>query len=316
MKLVSWSEKNSLEDIKPGILVDDQVISLPALLERLGIDFPRGGTLRDFIELSNGVHEIVKQHLVQKEQEFLTAFPRDEVTLHAPLGNARKLILLAGNYVEHIREVGFRIPPSGERITPQFFMKPPSTTIIGPEQPVRLSAHSLWVDWEVELAVIIGKAGRDVPLDDAMEYVYGYSILNDISERKFNSRVKNRFEREKDQFFDWLHGKWFDGFAPMGPCVVTGDEIPDPQGLELTLFHNSTLQQQGTTADMLHSVPYLIHKLSEIMTIEPGDILSTGTPSGVGMSKGMKLEGGDVVRCGIDPIGELRTPIVSSDLRS
>jgi len=314
MKFVSYSSKKSRDQIRPGILRGDRIIELFDLPGQAGFSFPEEGTLRDFIELGGDVLQLV-ENMDNQQLDSLASLLREEVILQAPLGDARKLILLAGNYIEHIREVGFRVPPSGDQITPQFFMKPPSTTIIGPEKPLQLSAHNLWVDWEVELAVVIGKAGRDVPLIDAMQYVFGYTILNDISERRFNSSIKDRFEREKDPFFDWLHGKWFDGFAPMGPCVATKEEIPDPHSLQLRLYHNGILQQEGSTADMLHPVPYLIHKLSEIMTIEPGDVIATGTPSGVGVSKGMKLEEGDVVTCRIDPIGELRTPIITSNLR-
>ena len=312
MKFLSYSRKNFPDERKPGMLRGDRIIDLSDLLRQVGLSFPEGGTLRDFIELGSDALQLVEEYINAQQLDSLDSVPRGEVALQAPLGDARKLILLAGNYIEHIREVGFRVPPSGDQVTPQFFMKPPSTTIIGPDQSVEISDHNLWVDWEVELAVVIAGAGRDVPLEDAMQYVFGYTILNDISERKFNSRIEDRFEREKDPLFDWLHGKWFDGFAPMGPCVVTKDEIPDPHSLQLLLYHNGKIQQEGSTADMLHPVPYLIHKLSEIMTIEPGDVIATGTPSGVGVSKGRKLEEGDVVTCKIDPIGELRTPIISS----
>lgn len=312
MKFLSYSIRNARKDIRPGILLENQILDLSQLLMLTDLNFPERGTLRDFIELGGDALQVVKKFLeMQPDFGGLERLPVQEIILQAPVPDARKLILLAGNYVKHISEVGFRVPPSGEKVTPQFFMKPPSTTIIGPEQPICLSTHNTWVDWEVELAVVIGKAGRDIASEKAMTYIFGYTIINDISERKFNENIKDRFDREKDPFMDWLHGKWFDGFAPMGPCVVTTDEILDPHSLRLILEYNGEVQQEGSTADMLHSIPFLIHKLSQIMTIEPGDIIATGTPSGVGVSKGLQLEPGDILTCKIDSIGELKTPIIS-----
>jgi 2-keto-4-pentenoate hydratase/2-oxohepta-3-ene-1,7-dioic acid hydratase in catechol pathway len=237
------------------------------------------------------------------------AIDQSKVCLDAPLRDAKKLILLAGNYREHIREVGYRVPERAESVTPQFFMKPPSTTVTGPGQPVILPRIRVSVDWEVELGVVIGTRGRYIPEAEALDYVFGYTIINDISERAFNSKIKERRLREKDPFMDWLHGKWFDSFAPMGPSVVTPDEIPDPHNLKISLQHNGVIEQDSNTSQMIHKVPYLIHKLSQIVTLEPGDVIATGTPSGVGHSKGICLEDGDILRCEIEGIGVLTNPV-------
>jgi 2-keto-4-pentenoate hydratase/2-oxohepta-3-ene-1,7-dioic acid hydratase in catechol pathway len=236
--------------------------------------------------------------------------PLDQLNLQAPLRDTKKLILLAGNYVEHIREVGYKIPPSPHSISPQFFMKPPSTTIIDPEMDIVLPPNAIWFDWEVELAVVIARGGKDISEERAIDHIFGYTILNDISERKFNSRMPDRFVREKDLLFDWLHGKWFDSSAPMGPCLVTKDSMPDPHNLRISLERNGIIEQDGSTSDMIHNIPFLIHKLSRIMTLEPGDVISTGTPSGVGISKGIQLQKGDELVCRIEGIGVLRNMVM------
>ena len=310
MKYVMYSRTETPNFVLPGLLHKEKIIDLEILLKRLDYKTKDIVTLRNFIEL--GVSTIKADAEIENILNELPAsdfIPRKQAKLHAPLPDTRKLILLAGNYIEHIREVGYKIPPEPSAVTPQFFMKPPSTTIIGPETPIQLPQNSIWFDWEVELALIIGKRGRDISEKNAMDHVFGYTIINDISERKFNSDKADRFVREKDPLFDWLHGKWFDGSAPMGPCITTKEEIPDPHNLSLSLHHNGILQQEGTTEDMIHTVPYLIHKLSQIMTLEPGDVISTGTPSGVGFSKGIKLQPGDELSCYIENIGTLRNTI-------
>ena len=127
------------------------------------------------------------------------------------------------------------------------------------------------VGWETELAVVIGKAGRNIQVERAYDYVFGYTILNDISERRLNSQMENRSKRELDGFFDWLAGKWFDGFAPSGPWIVTADEIDDPHNLEITLTVNGQRRQQGNTGEMIFRIPEQIAYISSIMTLEPGD---------------------------------------------
>jgi 2-keto-4-pentenoate hydratase/2-oxohepta-3-ene-1,7-dioic acid hydratase in catechol pathway len=188
-------------------------------------------------------------------------------------------------------------------------MKPPSTTKIGPGDPLLLCRNSNWVDWEVKLAMVIGEGGRNISGREAEEHIFEYTILNDVSEREFNAELPDRFMREKERFMDWLHGKWFESFAPMGPAVVTKDEIPDPHDLAISLCRNGEIQQKANTAQMIHEIPYLIHKLSEIMTLEPGDVIATATPSGVGHSKGLRLEPGDVIECCIEAIGVLENPV-------
>ena len=236
---------------------------------------------------------------------------RTEITLGPPVERPGKLLCLAGNYREHIVESGFAAVAEQDVITPQMFLKP-ATCLIGDDAEVRFSPANVRIGWEVELAVVIGRAARQVPPQRAMEHVFGYTILNDLSERRLNAGLSRRRIRERDPFFDWLAGKWFDGFAPCGPWIVTADEIPDPHALGLRLTVNGELRQQGRTADMIFDIPTLIAEASAIMTLEPGDLIATGTPAGAGIGTGESfLRPGDHVVCEIERIGELRTTIGS-----
>jgi 2-keto-4-pentenoate hydratase/2-oxohepta-3-ene-1,7-dioic acid hydratase in catechol pathway len=165
------------------------------------------------------------------------------------------------------------------------------------------------VDWELELAVIIGKPCKNVSAADAMKFVAGYTIVNDVSQRRYRPNP-NRKPRERDAFFDWLHGKWFDTFCPCGPCAVSTDSVPDPQNLTLELTVNGEVKQKGSTAQMVFPVAAVIEFISKMVTLEPGDLISTGTPAGVGAPKGTFLKPGDVIRGTIQGIGTLVTPVL------
>ena len=234
----------------------------------------------------------------------------DAIRLDAPLRDVRKLLALAGNYHKHIVESGFKDVDETSRVTPQVFMKPPSTCINAPGEPVFIRRANVFVDWEVELAVIIGRRGRDISREGAMEHAFGYTVLNDVSEREFNGRMADRNIREFDPFFDWLIGKWFDGSCPLGPEVVTTEEIRDPHGLAIRLWVNGQLMQDSNTAQMIFDIPTTISYVSQVLTLEPGDIIAMGTPAGVGKGRGICLKPGDVMRGEIEGIGVLETPIL------
>ena len=230
----------------------------------------------------------------------------DEVTLLAPLRRPPKLLAVAANYADHIAEGGGS-PVDKARIVPKLFLKPP-TTISGPDQPLVLPAVSSTVDWEVELAAIIGERCRDVPVDEALGKVAGYTVMNDVSART----VDYGFPRDTDAgstFFDWLQGKWCDGFAPLGPALVTADDVADPQALRLGLRVGGTTHQDGATGDMIFSVAEIIAFASTLMTLEPGDVIATGTPAGVGSASGSFLQPEDVMEAWVDGLGVLRTPV-------
>lgn len=247
-----------------------------------------------------------------KHREREAPAPLRSMQLLPPVPNPGKLLCLAGNYREHIIESGFTAPETDDVLTQQVFLKP-ATCLIGDGADIPIRANNVAVGWEVELAVVIGRGGRDISARDALDHVFGYTILNDISERKLNSRIEKRKKREFDVFFDWLAGKWFDGFAPCGPWIVTADEIPNPHDLGIRLFVNEELRQQSTTGAMLFDIPAQIEYASSITRLEPGDIISTGTPAGAGLGSGSKaLKDGDEVVCEIDRIGTLRNRVKAS----
>jgi len=193
--------------------------------------------------------------------------------------------------------------------TPRVFMKPSPNTVIGPDMPLRLSKISQWVDYEAELAVIIGAPAKEVSVEEAGEHVSGVTILNDISERELKIWDRTE-ERDWDNFFDWLNGKWNDGFAPMGPCAVPVSDAGDPDNLDLKLWLNGELKQDANTSEMIFNVAEVVSYISHICTLETGDVIACGTPAGVGKNQGIKLHDGDVMEVEIPRVGVLRTPVV------
>jgi 2-keto-4-pentenoate hydratase/2-oxohepta-3-ene-1,7-dioic acid hydratase in catechol pathway len=225
--------------------------------------------------------------------------PASDVRLLAPLPQPRKNVFCVGrNYLEHIAE-GERAQNKTIGVTehPVYFTKPP-TAVVGPGAEVPIFPHvSENIDYEVELAVVIGKAGRDIPKERVFDHIFGYTILNDVTARDVQ-------RRHGGQYFK---GKGLDGSCPIGPVIVTSDALGDPSALGIRLSVNGETRQDGNTADMIFDIPTLIASLSEGLTLEPGDLIATGTPSGVGyaMDPPKFLKDGDVVVCEIDGIGRL-----------
>jgi 2-keto-4-pentenoate hydratase/2-oxohepta-3-ene-1,7-dioic acid hydratase in catechol pathway len=236
--------------------------------------------------------------------------PLGSVELLAPMRRPPKLLAAAGNYQAHIVEGGLA-PVDKTVIVPKLFIKP-SSSVLDPGKPVTLPTTSNTNDWELELGVIIGRRGKNIPLDQALSYVAGYTVINDVSARTSEWGLAGRNPGEWDLFFDWLNGKWPDGFAPTGPWVVTADEIPDPQALQMTLKVNDKEWQNASTGDMIFTVAELIAFSSRFMTLEPGDTYATGTPSGVGDASGTYLKDGDVMEAWVEGIGTLVTPVVGA----
>lgn len=258
------------------------------------------GSLLEFIrEMSNGLDaaEIIG---AQRERTLRL----EEVTLLAPIPRPAKNIFCVGkNYKEHIIEAckALGVPPDFPKL-PEFFSKPP-TTVIGDGAAIqRHEAHTSKLDYEIELAVVIGKTCRDVSVDRALENVLGYTIINDITARDA------QFAHGQ-----WFKGKSFDTFCPMGPWIVTADEFGDPASRALKLKVNREVRQNSTTADMLFSVQQVIASLSAALTLEPGDVIATGTPAGValGMSPQRWLQVGDVIEAEIQGIGKLCNTVVA-----
>ncbi|RED24204.1 5-carboxymethyl-2-hydroxymuconate isomerase [Rhodopseudomonas thermotolerans] len=218
--------------------------------------------------------------------------------LGAPVGGAPKFIAIGLNYADHAAESNMPIPAE-----PIVFMKA-NNALCGPNDDVEKPRGSTKLDWEVELAVIIGSRAKYVSEADALDYVAGYAVCNDVSERHF----------QIERLGQWTKGKSHDTFGPLGPWVVTKDEIADVHKLDMWLDVNGRRCQTGSTATMIFKVPKIVSYLSELMTLMPGDIITTGTPPGVGMGKKPPqfLEVGDVVTLGIDRLGEQKQTIVAA----
>ncbi len=233
-----------------------------------------------------------------------------KVKLRAPVPNPKKVFCLAGNYQDHIEEGGGKMQAQ-DKETPRVFMKPPTTTVIGPNDTILIPPVARAIDWEGELAVVMGRTAKGVKAKEALKYVAGYTVMNDVSERKL--LIKKRSEsRPKDDWFDWLNGKWLDTFAPQGPWMVTSDDIPNPQVLDISTYINGVRKQHNNTGQMLYPVAQVIEYISAIITLEPGDLISTGTISGVGATTGSFMKKGDKVHIEISQIGTLHNKVGGS----
>ncbi|HUJ86569.1 MAG TPA: fumarylacetoacetate hydrolase family protein [Burkholderiales bacterium] len=225
------------------------------------------------------------------------------VRLLAPIPRPRKNVFCVGwNYLEHFEE-GAKARPQAQEMPahPAFFTKAP-TAVNGPFDPIPLHAGvTQKLDWEVELGVVIGRGGRDIAEADAMKHVYGYTVINDVSAREV--------QRQHGQ--QWFKGKSLDGSCPMGPWIVTADEVPDPQALRLVCRVNGVVKQDSSTRHMYFRIPRIIAELSAGLTLEPGDVISTGTPAGVGHARTPPefMRAGDVLETEVEGIGALRNRI-------
>ena len=226
--------------------------------------------------------------------------------LLAPLHWPRKVLCAGVNYRRHMQEMGGEFPAEGWR--PFFFLKAPTTSVIGPHDPIVVRApERARYDWEAELAAVIGVGGRDIPVADALAHVAGYCVANDVTARGLHRRQAVPAEAFT---YDWFAAKSADGSLPLGPGITPAFQVPDPQALRVRLWVNGELQQDDTTADMVCTVAELVAAASEVVTLEPGDVIATGTPSGVGVARGLYLRGGDVVRVAIDGLGALENTVI------
>jgi 2-keto-4-pentenoate hydratase/2-oxohepta-3-ene-1,7-dioic acid hydratase in catechol pathway len=292
---------------RPGVGLDAaSILDLDAALARApAIGQAPFGSLHELIGRGGAALEAIEQLLAMAADGELDAakVPLAQARVLAPIPRPAKNVFCVGrNYVEHIAE-GAR----AQRIAldlpefPVFFSKPP-TTVIGPGDAIPVQPQvSTKIDYEVELAVVIGRRGSNIKASEALDHVFGYTIVNDVTARDLQRRHGGQF----------LKGKGLDGSCPMGPAIVTRDEIADPGQLAIRLWVNDELRQDGNTRDMIFPIAELIASLSEGLTLEPGDLLATGTPSGVGyaMSEPQFLKDGDVVRCEIEGIGRLENPV-------
>jgi 2,4-diketo-3-deoxy-L-fuconate hydrolase len=273
MKLIRYGELNKE---KTGIVLDDKYYDTSAFGEDYNESFFENdglSRLKAFIDANKGS---------------LKPIPEGS-RLGSPVARPSKILCIGLNYADHAKETGAAIPPE-----PILFMKS-TTALVGPFDDIVIPRNSVKTDWEVELAVVISKKASYVDEADAHEYIAGYALHNDVSEREF----------QLERGGTWDKGKGCDTFAPIGPFMATPDEIADVNNLRVWLNVNGQKMQDGTTSNLIFNVPYLISYLSQFMTLLPGDIISTGTPAGVGL--GFKppiyLKEGDVVELGIDGLG-------------
>jgi len=282
---------------------DGTLVDLGALAHRMNPAFPKFAfpVGCDFIEAWEWENPLIRDVVERAAIADLAELPclRADEVRHAPVvPDAGKVLAVGLNYLDHCREQN-RTPPE----SPMLFSKL-TTSLIGHRDPIVHWPITRELDYEGELAVVIGRGGRGIPESEALQHCFGFTILNDVSARDLQ-----RLDRQ------WLRGKGLDTFGPVGPVVVTRDEVPDPQDLAIRTFVNETLYQDGRTSDMLFSVARLVAFASEAITLRPGDLLTTGTPAGVGVfaSPPHFLHAGDRVRIVISRIGELVNPVVAPE---
>lgn len=279
MKLIRWGAAGKE---KPGVIIDDIWYDTSAL----------GGDYNEEFFENNGLVRL--EEFVKANQGKLIEIQQDE-RLGAPICRPSKIVCIGLNYVDHARETNANIPAE-----PIIFMKS-TTSMVGPFDEIVIPKNSVKTDWEVELAVVIGKKASYVDEDTALDYVAGYVLHNDVSEREF----------QLEKGGTWDKGKGCDTFAPIGPFLATPDELEDVNNLRLWLTVNGQKMQDGNTADFIFNVPFVVSYVSQYMTLLPGDVISTGTPAGVGL--GFKppiyLKAGDVVELGIDGLGTAKQTV-------
>lgn len=291
--------------IRLGVERDGRLVDLAPAATLTGADLPVGATADMLTLIAGGAETLGQIAALVEIAPTGTLLTLDEVDLLAPIPRPRKNIFCVGrNYAEHaaesMRAVGREVKLT---VAPNIFTKA-VTAVTGPNASIPYDASvSTQLDWEVELGVVIGRGGRHITRAEALAHVFGYTVVNDISARDIQNRPG----------MQWFMGKSLDGSCPIGPVIVTADEIPDPQALNLRLVVNGVVKQEDTTAHMLFDVAAIIAEISRVLTLEPGDIIATGTPAGVGFARTPPefLQPGDLMETTIEGIGTLRNRIVA-----
>ena len=281
MKLIRFGE---IGKEKPGVHID-------------GKNYDVSGFIKDYDELffgNGGLPHLA--YMVGKHKGMLPVVP-DGSRFGSPVARPSKIVCIGLNYAKHAKETNAAIPKE-----PIIFMKS-TTSLAGPYDNIMIPKKSVKTDWEVELAFVMEKKASYVEEHEAMDYVAGYALHNDVSEREY----------QLERGGTWDKGKGCDTFAPIGPWLVTKDEIKDPNNLRLWLKLNGKMMQDGNTDDLIFNIPFLVSYISQFMTLLPGDIVSTGTPAGVGLgfTPNIFLEQGDVVELGIDGLGTSKQTCVA-----
>ncbi len=281
MKVLSYYEN---QHVKLGIKTDNGIIDVQAVSEKTGIAAPN--TVLEVIEGGDEALQALTTIITNSDEKL-----DEENIQYAPaIPNAEKVICVGANYRKHAIESGLAIPEE-----PIYFAKY-ANSLSGHREEISVPQMAVEVDYEVELVAVIGKPAKNVSVEAALDYVFGYAVGNDLSVRELQFRSNQ-----------WLYGKAIDGFAPLGPYIVTADEVPNPQNLNLKCWVNGELRQDSNTEDMIFSTAKIISDLSQIMTLQPGDVIYTGTPEGVimGMEEKNWLKSGDEIVCEIEGLGSL-----------
>jgi len=285
MKLITY-RREAGADSEPGVRLEDRVVSLAPL------------GFRDMVAVlaaNDAGRQSIREFLDGPPPAYAVT-PLQQITLLAPIPRPPKFICVGLNYRDHAAESKSEIPN-----VPTIFSKF-SQCVIGPGEPIVLPKNSIKPDYEAEFAFVIGRGGRHIEGAHWQQHVAGYTIVNDVSARDFQKATSQ-----------WLMGKTFDTFAPMGPWITTADEIADPHALDVQLRINGELMQNSNTRELIFGIPVLVEYLSSVVTLEPGDVVSTGTPAGVGFARRPPrwLRPGDEVVISITGLGELRNPVIA-----
>jgi 2-keto-4-pentenoate hydratase/2-oxohepta-3-ene-1,7-dioic acid hydratase in catechol pathway len=296
LKLVRFLQNN--KESYAAQITKDQILDMPALSKTLKQPIP--SCLDELIQRgSEGTQTL--EHLIQSSTENerrKATLKLGDVKILAPIAWPPKIICLGSNYRDHAAELNSPLPDE-----PVIFLKP-HTTVIGPEESIVKPAFVKELDYEVELAVVIGKKGKNIAVSGAKNHIFGYTCFNDVSARDIQFKDKQ-----------WTRGKSLDTFAPIGPCITTADQIDDPTNLKVQTRVNEEIRQNSSTRNMIFNVYQIVHQLSRIMTLEPCDIIATGTPAGVAFAMKPKpkfLSLGDIVEIEIENIGTLRNKVESA----
>ena len=295
MKLVRYCNENR-EDY--GALLADKIVSLSVLAKSMDIEFPVD--IENFISSEFRQIEKLEKAIKTEEKDVIkTSHPVASTKILTPIRFPGKIVCLGLNYRDHAAEQNASVPDE-----PVIFMKP-RTAIIGPNGSIVKPSFVRQLDYEAELAVVIGKRAKNVPMSEAHAYVFGYTIMNDVSARDIQFKDKQ-----------WTRGKSFDTFAPIGPCITTADELEDTSNLLIRTWVNGELRQNSSTKNMVFDPLEIVHRLSRVMTLEPCDIIATGTPAGVGFAmKPQKfLQNGDTIKIEIEGIGTLGNMVIEENV--
>jgi len=302
VKFMNFSRKSTPSVVGIGCAFSNTCFDITKAIEDDLLEFPRAvSTIEEVLQVKDGL-KLLEEQFRELERSSSPIqgyrFNASDVTVHAPITRPQKLIGIGLNYKDHAEEIKAQ-PPKQPLLFGMY-----ANAIIGPDEPIVIPPMSRQVDYEAELGVVIGRRARHVPVETALDYIAGYTIVHDVSARDL-------------QFSDgqWLRAKSFDTFAPMGPCLVTRATLGDADGLTIELRLNGKTMQKSNTRNLIFKVPDLVSYISQVMTLEVGDVIATGTPGGVGFTRTppVFMKPGDVVEIDIEGIGTLRNSVVAFD---